>query len=65
MGYERDIEWSNLQQTGSIVTDHRARCMACRRVIKTEISIRRRMGPVCYKRQNATPALPMFIKAAA
>ena len=58
MSHESDIEWTNLQDHGNIVDDHRARCMICRRVIKTESSIRRRMGPICYKRQNSTPALP-------
>ena len=65
MGHETDIEWTNLQEHGTIVADHRARCMVCRHVIKTEASIRRRMGPVCHKRQNATPALPMLMEKAA
>ena len=65
MSYERDIESYNLQEHGTIVDDHRARCMICRHVITTVSSIRRRMGPVCYKRQNSTPALPSLLKEAA
>ncbi len=65
MSYERDIESYNLQEHGTIVDDHRARCMVCRHVIKSEKSIKRRIGPVCYKRQNSTPALPTLMEKAA
>ena len=50
MGYESDLEYTNLQETGSIVHDHNAHCMACKRVIRAPISIARRLGPVCYKK---------------